>query len=434
MSPQNQQAQVDLDGLCEWIESRPELQHIRKQADESLAMYRPGEEQLCDRFRISKNRTLNKKGGGLIGSIKEVIWVPAQKLRGNSYSTPSIDGTANTTAKMLSISTLWDFVCTLPLFSFGLAPLGIASLPGAVTLSFLILWASNVAGEKSTDRRDSIHSTTATLSIAAFILLSLAKTAFSGVGVDLVLGSRTIQEGYAEQLGIEKLEEQKEELARLEKGGPQLIEAKTKCQTFEGQLANIDRSTNEKGFQSLFVRAYGSKAAEAADQGLSPQQVIQKYGSIGQVPGVCRQQKILRQLNIEKASELRANIDSKSTQISSKPPLEYLREQEPNTYTSKFVNNGDKVEWVSGTTAVAQATNQFWAQLGRGEFGLLGFSLLFLIISIILSVAASLMLLQLSRSPQVKASFDEEIRDLLGERMNLYSTKMRQRLDQEENN
>lgn len=434
MTSQNQQTQVDLDGLCEWIESRPELKHIRKQADEALAMYRPGEKDLADRFRISKNRTLSSKGGGFLGTVKNVIWVPARKLRGNSYATPAMDGTANTTAKMLSISTLWDFVCTLPLFSFGLAPLGIAALPGAFTLSFLILWASNIAGEKSTDRRDNIHSTTATLSIIAFMLLSLAKTAFSGVGVDLVLGSRTIQEGYAAQLATEKLEERKEELARLDQGGPQLKEAATKCQQFENQLANVDRSTNEKAFQSLFVRAYGSKAAEAADQGLSPQQVIQKYGSIGQVPGACRQQKIIRQLNIEKASEVRKDIDIKSTQISSSPPLDYLREQESETYKSKFIDKGDSVEWVSGTTAVAQATSQFWAQLGRGEFGLLGFSLLFLIISIILSIAASLMLLQLSRSPQIKASFDEEIRDLLGERMNLYSSKMRERLTKEENN
>ena len=434
MNSQNQQTQVDLDGLCEWIESRPELKHIRKQADEALAMYRPGEPQLCDRFRISKNRTLNGKGGGLFGTLKDVVWVPARKLRGNSYATPAMDGTANTTAKMLSISTLWDFVCTLPLFSFGLAPLGAAALPGAVTLSFLILWASNVAGEKSTDRRDSIHSTTATLSISAFMLLSLAKTAFSGVGVDLVLGSRTIQEGYAEQLAIEKLEERKDELARLEQGGPQLKEAAAKCQKFENDLAAINRATNEKAFQSLFVRAYGSKAAEAADQGLSPKQVIQKYGSVGQVPGACRQQKLLRQLNIEKASELRTGIDERSTQISSKPPLDYLREQEPETYKAKFNDKGDDIGWVSGTTAVAQATSQFWAQLGRGEFGLLGFSLLFLIISIILSIAASLMLIQLSRSPQIKASFDEEIRDLLGERMNLYSIKMRERLSKEENN
>ena len=53
MTSQTQQTQVDLDGLCEWIESRPELKHIRKQADEALAMYRPGEEQLCDGFSFS---------------------------------------------------------------------------------------------------------------------------------------------------------------------------------------------------------------------------------------------------------------------------------------------------------------------------------------------------------------------------------------------
>ena len=434
MNEQRQENPVDLDALCEWIESRPELTHIRVQADEALALYRPGAEKLCDRFQISKNRTLVSDRGGFWGNLKEVVWVPARKLRGNSYATPAMDGTANTTAKMLSISTLWDFVCTLPLFSFGLAPLGVAAFPGAVTLSFLILWASNVTGEKSTDRRDSIHSTTATLSITAFLLLSLAKTAFSGVGIDLVLGSRGIQEKYAEQLAVEKLEEQKEELSRLEQGGPQLREAAAKCERYETELSNIDRSKNERAFQSLFVRAYGTKAAEAANQGLSPKQIVQKYGSIGQVPGACRQQQILRQFNIEKASNLRQIIDNKSTKINSESPLNYLREQEPQTYQANFKGKGNNIEWVDGTTAVSQATNQFWDQLGKGEFGLLGFSLLFLIISIVLSVAASLMLLQLSRSPQIKASFDEEVRDLLGERMNLYSSKMRARLSAEEDN
>lgn len=430
----NPEEQIDLDELCEWIESRPELSHIRKQADEALAMYRPGEDGLNERIRISKNRTLNKRNQGFSGGLKEAVWVPGRKLRGNSYSTPSIDGTANTTAKMLSISTLWDFVCTLPLFTFGLAPLGVAALPGAVTLSFLILWASNVAGEKSTDRRDSIHALSATLSISAFMLLSLAKTAFSGVGVDLVLGSRTIQERYASELATEKLDERKQELARLDEGGPQLQVAAAKCQQFENDLNRIDRATNEKAFQSLFVRAYGSKAQEAADQGLTPQQVIQKYGSIGQVPGACRRQKILRQMNIEKASDIRGDIDEKSILINSKPPLDYLREQEPDTYKAKFRDSGDNIEWVSGTTAVSQATDQFWDQLLKGEFGLLGFSLLFLIISIVLSIAASLMLIQLSRSPQIKASFDEELRKLLGDRMSMYSAKMRERLKDEEEN
>lgn len=235
-------------------------------------------------------------------------------------------------------------------------------------------------------------------------------------------------------MAVEKLEEQKEELARLEQGGPQLREAAAKCEKYEAELSNIDRSKNERVFQTLFVRAYGTKAAETADQGLSPKQIVQKYGSIGQVPGACRQQQILRQFNIEKASNVRSRIDDKSAKINTESPLNCLREQEPQTYQANFKDMGDDIGWVDGTTAVSQATNQFWDQLGKGEFGLLGFSLLFLIISIVLSIAASLMLLQLSRSPQIKASFDEEVRDLLGERMNLYSSKMRVRCSSEENN
>lgn len=94
MNDQRQEIPVDLDALCEWIESRPELTHIRSQAGEALALYRPGEERRCDRFQISKNRTLVSNKRGLFGGLKEIVWIPARKLRGNSCATPAMDGTA----------------------------------------------------------------------------------------------------------------------------------------------------------------------------------------------------------------------------------------------------------------------------------------------------------------------------------------------------
>ena len=182
---------VDLEQLSSWIKRRPELKDLCKLADNAKVDYRPGGNSLRERLIISTDRRLDYKSGSALANFTSLIWVPGRSLRGKSYATPSLDKTLNASAKMMSISTLWDFFCTLPLLKFGLStPLAAFSWPAALILSFIILFASNIAGEKSTDRHDRNHSTTATLGLAAFLLLSLIKTAFSGVGIDLFIGSR----------------------------------------------------------------------------------------------------------------------------------------------------------------------------------------------------------------------------------------------------
>ena len=366
--------EIDLDGVIDWIKRRPELRHLREEADQAKVDYRPGEPSPRKRIGVSVDRTLARQQPGTLGNLRNIFWVPVRNMRGKSYATSSMDGTVNATAKLMSISTLWDFFCTLPLFKFGLAaPLGAMAWPGAVLLSFLILWASNTAGEKATDRHDANHARTATLSLMAFLLLSLAKTAFSGVGIDLFIGPRAIASRYAEKLVAEKLSGDKQELSRLEEGGPELKAAAAECSRLQAQLEGIDRASNEPAFQSTYVLAYGSKAAEAANAGLTPQALINKYGSIGRVPGACVQQKLLREVNTEKASELRGAIDRKAQASQSMPALAFLKKEEPEIFAEHFRETNGTLEWVNGTTAVAQATDQFWEQLLKGNFGLLGF-------------------------------------------------------------
>lgn len=419
---------IDLDELIDWIKRRPELRHLREEADRAKVDYRPGEATPRKRIGISDDRILRSPATGLGGKIREIVWVPVRNMRGRSYATPTTDGTVNATAKLMSISTLWDFFCTLPLFKFGLAgPLGAMAWPGAVVLSFLILWASNVAGEKATDRHDANHARTASLSLAAFLLLSLAKTAFSGVGIDLFIGSRAIASTYAEQLIEAKISGDRQELTRLEEGGPELKAAAAECDRLKQQLEQIDRNTNEKAFQSTYVLAYGSKAAEAANAGLTPQALISKYGSVGRVPGACTQQKLLRELNSEKARDLREAIERKARASQAMPPLAFLQKEEPEIYAEHFREEGGQLQWVNGTTAVAQATDQFWAQLLKGEFGLLGFSLFFLIVSIILTGVAALLIYQLSQNAAVKASYSPTVMDERDGRLQAYREAMKAR-------
>lgn len=431
MPSQRPIGEIDLDELIDWIKRRPELRHLRQEADQSKVDYRPGESTPRRRIGLWDDRMLSSPGSGPFGRLRDIVWVPVRNMRGKSYATPTSDATVNATAKLMSISTLWDFFCTLPLFKFGLAgPLGVMAWPGAVVLSFLILWASNVAGEKATDRHDANHARTASLSLAAFLLLSLAKTAFSGVGIDLFIGSRAVASRYGEQLIAEKIAGDRKELTRLEEGGPEFKAAQAECSRLKQQLEQIDRTSNEKAFQSTYVLAYGTNAAVAANAGLSAQALISKYGSVGRVPGACTQENLLRELNSEKARDLRESIERKARASQAMPSLAFLQKEEPDLYAEHFRESGGRLEWVNGTTAVAQATDQFWEQLLRGEFGLLGFSLFFLLVSIILTGVAALLIYQLSQNAAIKASYSTTVMEERDKRLQAYREAMNARKEE----
>lgn len=401
--------QIDLEALFNWIEQQPELHDLRLKADNALCESRPG--QASPELRITLNlkheSASNKKG--LFEHLKEIVWVPAQSMRGNAFSTPELDNSLNSVAKLMCISTLWDFFTTIPLFQFSLSgPLGVAAGPMATVLSFILLWASNVAGESSTDRRRG-HATKATWSLIAFVLLCTAKTVFSGVGVDLWIGSRGIADTYAKQLAAQQLAKDKSELKRIENSGADFQSAKKSCDDHEKQMKDLDRKTNETQYISLYVRAYGLNADTVADRGLSPKQLIQRYGSPGAITGFCRKRDAFQALNIKKAKPLAAAIETKTAAINQKPALVYLQQQEPELFAEHFRLVNGKLEWVNGAEAVGQATTQFYSNLFAGNLGLLGFPLFTLSVAVILTGAAAIMVYQISLNSEVMASYTGEL-------------------------
>lgn len=435
--PSSDQVKVDLDALINWIESRKELQPLRQQADDIQAEYNPTAKNKIDRIRLIRDKAVLENKSGPVKSFVQTVWVPPSSLRGTSFSTSSVDKTLGTTSKMLSISTLWDFVCTLPLFTFGLSPLGAISLPAAGILSYLILWASNVSGEKSTDRHDPVQSKAATLSVVAFLLLSLTKTAFSGVGVDLVLGTRGIQSEYAGVLAAEALSKSKKDFKNdIEPDSPELIDAQNNCTKAEDDLDDATKNRANQGgentFQSKYRLAYGTLKEQKQRIGLSPAEVIKKFGSIGQVPGYCAQRDLRRFQHTTKVNEARSELEIKSKAINTMNSLDYLRKHEASIYSENFRDSGEEIEWVNGTTAVAQATEQFWAKLLAGQFGQIGFSLFFLVVSLILSISATLMLYQVSISSELKASFDDDVLDKLNDRLQRYTKTMEEQINDSE--
>jgi len=413
---------IDIEELFNWLEQQPELEDIRIQAATTVCEYRPGETTPSARIQCNSAKELATGRKGPLQKLSEVVWVPGRSMRGDAFSTPELDQSLNSVAKLMCISTLWDFFCTIPLFQFSLlGPLAGASFPGAALLSFLLLWASNVAGENSTDRRPR-HATRAKWSLAAFILLCSAKTAFSGVGIDLWLGSKASASEYArKELAGPKLAADKAEIKRRETEGQEYQMADQRCTELRSQMSQIDRATNEKQYISLFVEANGSNAAKEADKGLTTSQRKDKYGGVNKIPGICNRRDALLEINREKMSNFIKSVELKSQEINQKPPLAYLEKYEPELFKAHFRSVGDgDIEWVNGTEAVGQAAKQFYANLFAGNLGILGFSLFMLSISIILTGAASIMLYLTGGNPQIQASFTGELKQFRDRRLSEY--------------
>ena len=189
------------------------------------------------RRRLTTNaaRELSSGDRSPIGKLFEIVWVPGRKMRGKAFSTPELDASLSSVAKLMSISTLWDFVTTIPLFSFSLSLFGWASFPAGTALSFILLWASNVAGENATDRRPR-HASRANWSLAAFVLLSAAKTLTAGIGVDLMISNRAIATGYAEKIALSKLAQDRANLTKQSQPDANLIAARQRCDELQAQI------------------------------------------------------------------------------------------------------------------------------------------------------------------------------------------------------
>ena len=413
---------IEIEELFNWLEQQPELEDIRTQAATTVCEYRPGETSPSARIQCNSDKELATGRKGPLQKLFEVVWVPGRSMRGDAFSTPELDQSLNSVAKLMCISTLWDFFCTIPLFQFSLmGPLAGASFPGAVVLSFLLLWASNVAGENSTDRRPR-HSSRAKWSLAAFVLLCSAKTVFSGVGIDLWIGSKAIASEYAKkELASPKLAADKAEIKQRETEGQEYQKADQRCTELQAQMSQMDRATNEKQYISLYVQALGFNADKQANQGLTTPQLISKYGGPDKIPGKCSQRDAWLYLNKQKLAPFIKQVEIKRQQINQLPPLAYLEKYEPELFKAHFrsLGNGD-IEWVNGTEAVGQATKQFYANLFAGNLGILGFSLFMLSISIILTGAASIMLYLTGGNPQIQASFTGELKQFRDRRLSEY--------------
>ena len=198
-------AKKEGDEIISWIESQPELDYIRLAANKTLCDYRKDQTELSERIIVNSREDSSLGKESTIKKILNIIWVPGNKLRGNQVASKQLDNSLTTSAKVMSVSTIWDFACTLPIFTYVLSPLarGFAG-PAGFILGFIILGASNITGENSTNLTSN-NKSKARASLIAFLVLSLAKTAVSGVGIDMIISKGRIIDGFAEEKIFEGL-------------------------------------------------------------------------------------------------------------------------------------------------------------------------------------------------------------------------------------
>jgi len=417
-------SQIDIENLYDWLEQQPELAHLREQAAATPCEYRPAEP--TPQLRLTTNAISELPSGntGVIAKLWEIIWVPGRNMRGKAFSTPELDASLSSVAKLMCISTLWDFVTTIPLFSFSLGLFGAASVPAGTALSFILLWASNVAGENATDRRPR-HAAKANWSLAAFVLLGTAKTLTSGVGVDLMIGNRAVAAGYAEKLAVTKLAEDRANLKKQSQPDSNLVAATQRCEELQTQMQELgkNRAANDAQYVSILVQANGTFADNKTDKSLSSEELSKKY-SLSK--GVCVYKQALNDLQKQKTLPYLNSIEKREKEQKALPPLEYLEKFEPSIFKEHFRSNGDSIEWVNGSEAVGEATDQFYKKLLAGELGLLGFSLFTFAISVILTGAASVMLYMIGKNPQVQASFTGDLERYRNNRLSDYEKLAKQ--------
>ena len=255
------------DEIISWIESQPELDYIRVAANKTLCDYRKDQTELSERIIVNSREDLSLGKESTLKKILNVVWVPGSKLRGTQIASKELDNSLSTSSKVMSISTIWDFVCTLPIFTYILSPIAKgAAGPAGLIFGFIILWASNITGENSTNR--TLNNTSkAKASLIAFLILSLAKTAVSGVGIDMIISKNRIVEEFATEKILEKSDEEKEAINQAlydEVDDPavsnELRDAKQRCNKLLQQIESLDltKGRQRKLQREISDRAYGS--------------------------------------------------------------------------------------------------------------------------------------------------------------------------------
>ena len=416
--------------LLNWIETQPELKFIREQANRTFVSYDIDEKDVNKRISVISKNELNIKKG-ILQKLWELIWVPGRQLRGTSYSDENLDKKLSATSALMSFSTIWDMVCTFPVLFYVVKGLAVFTIPAATAASLLLLAMSNAAGKFAMDRNKG-SKTIATFLLFIFFLLSLVKTAFSGVGLELMGGSQRLKNMKAREVLAQK------GLLRTNRPDSKVFEdlfanANAECDRLAAEQNRLDTSkpSQRKQWNRLNKQMYNDP------NDLSDIDTSEKLSKYSNKLGPCTTRNYISGLSGVSDQNVEESFSNLTKLEDALSPLALLYVRSRGTYYSHF--NGDAlagepfemswmqidpnlgiqvksdcddlnekclgpIRWASGNEAIKVATTDFYRKVYRGDLQSLGSSLIGFIISIILSFTAIVLLFGTSKDMKVRAS------------------------------
>tara|TARA_B100001057_G_scaffold41222_1_gene36982 strand:- start:1093 stop:2433 length:1341 start_codon:yes stop_codon:yes gene_type:complete len=412
-----------------WIKSHPNCSHIREQAMNTEVTYDPENPNASQIIKIFDTPN-HKKKTSFIKNIIDNIWVPGYKLRGNSYSDENYDNQLNQTSSIMSISAIFDMICTAPILFYFTKAAGLFALPLSLGYGYMLLIMSNKAGEFSMNRPKGSNST-ANFLLLIFFLLSMIKTLMSGVGIDLVSRSGEIKNNTAKEF----LTSYKPIYEEPKIAYPNLLESSTKeCERLVSEQSKLN--PQKRGQRKLYNELQGKMFRnESGLDSSDPRKLIDNNLS---ALGPCLKKDLINNLN-GKNSYDKVNAFSITKKLKENlPPISFLYIFQRNQFNDTFngnpligsesnfkfyekeltdnniefsiqcVDNIDdcqkNVEWRNPGKAINSASKQFYSKIFNKDWENLGLSYVGFLISILLSATATILLYTASIDIKNRAS------------------------------
>ncbi|NOL46241.1 putative conserved membrane protein [Synechococcus sp. MIT S9220] len=396
--------------LTRWIEGQPDLSYLVKAANDTQALYTTSTNEL--NIAPLKEDVVNRRFESKRAKIRDFFWPTARSMRGDCYGTKSFDDSCNRAANTMAGSTLWDAVSTVPFVQFALINiLGPVAMPAAIGASLGLMVFSNGCGKTGANRAKG-KSFIANCGLAGFIFLSVAKTAASGIGFDILVNKEGIAKEFAAQTLQEQIQKRQDKLSELQTlSNPKLINLQNSCEPLQNKIRTTSKELQPQTYETLYVQAYGTYAQKTSLIGLTNNQILEKYGGVSGIPGVCNRADAQLAIDLKQADKLQEIIATTNSKIGTLPAVNMLQEEFPKVFKDKFkLNDDDTVEIRSGQDVVSQATLQFWEKLNDpSRISEIGTSLFWMAISVILSFFATLFLWGLSLTKEMKMSYNTRL-------------------------
>ena len=418
-----------------WIKTHPHCEQIRHQAGNTEVIYdveHPDPHQRIKIFDIP----ISHKQKSFFTKLRENIWVPGHKLRGNSYSDANFDQQLNQTSSIMSISGVFDMICTAPVLYYFTQAAGFFALPLSLGYGYMLLIMSNKAGEFSMNRPKG-NNTTANFLLLIFFLLSMVKTLMSGVGIDLVSRSGEIKNSAAQELLIKQIPNNEDQNILYNN----LLEtSKKECNRLINEQSKLD--LRKRGQRKLYNQLQENMYKSIKNNKSDPRYLLDNNLSD---LGPCTKVDLIENFN-GKSSFNRKNIASVQNNFrESLSPVSFLYIFQRNQYNNIFTGNPlkgsesnfesykkvfqdsntdfnidclatkenceENVGWSNPAMAINEGAKQFYGRIINKEWENLGLSYVGFLISILLSATATILLYTSSIDIKNRASRSSLVED-----------------------